>query len=259
MRPEPEGVPDLAVPVRCCRAPVTPMSALGSEGRAQDGRSPPLASPSVDDHGDARVVAEALVELLAEPGTLAADHDEPTTQPGPRCRGVALMAAIGTGRRPGDGADTSGVDPVSIAVLAIVRVVTRGRRQGSQLGQGVHQPLRKFLQSRPKNLPVLSEAGQTQASEKVRPAVSKRIVHRDSPGTARALPEAVRPYHFPQGRDRQIRRLLVADRQLAFIISLAGGHRRRRIPATARLSGAVGSIDPESLQRAGATRRIRPS
>jgi hypothetical protein len=107
------------------------MPALGSEGSAEDGRSPALAQTSVDDHGDARVVAKALVELLAEPRAIAVDHDEPPTRSGPRCRGVALVAVIRTGRRPGNGADRSIVNPVEIAFLAIVRVVTRCRRQRS--------------------------------------------------------------------------------------------------------------------------------
>ena len=141
MRPESKGFPDLTVPVRRRRAPIAPMSALGSEGSPQSGRSPALAQTSVDDQGDSRVVAEALVQLAAELGTIAANHDEPTTQRGPRSRGAALMAPIRAGRRPVDGADMSFVDPVSIAFLAIVRVVTRRRRRGLQLGQGVHQPL----------------------------------------------------------------------------------------------------------------------
>jgi len=182
MRPESKGVPDLTVPVRCRRAPIAPMSALGSEGSHPSGRSPALAQTSVDDQGDSRVVAEALVQLAAELGTIAANHDEPTTQRGPRSRGAALMAPIRAGRRPVDGADMSLVDPVSIAFLAIVRVVTRRRRRGPQLGQGVHQPLPENLQSLPRSLRDLWTAAQPQALEMLRPAVSERIVHLDSTG-----------------------------------------------------------------------------
>jgi hypothetical protein len=196
MRPESKGFPDLTVPVRRRCAPIAPMSALGSEGSPQSGRSPALAQTSVDDQGDSRVVAEALVQLAAELGAIAANHDEPTTQRGPRSRGAALMAPIRAGRRPVDGADMSFVDPVSIAFLAIVRVVTRCRRQGLQLGQGVHQPLPENLHSLPRNLRDLWTAAQPQALEMLRPAVSERIVHRIQPGSDRTHA----PYHFPRGQ-----------------------------------------------------------
>jgi hypothetical protein len=182
MRPESKGFPDLTVPIRRRRAPIAPMSALGGAGSPWSGRSPALAQTSVDDQGDPRVVAEALVQLAAELGAIAADHDKPTTQPGPCRRGATLMAPIRAGRRPVDGADMSFVGPVSIAFLAIMRMVTRCRRQGLQLGQGVHQPLPENLQSLPRNLRDLQTAAQPQALEMLRPAVSKRIVHRDSTG-----------------------------------------------------------------------------
>jgi hypothetical protein len=183
MRPEPEGLPHLAVPARHRRAPIAPAAALRSEGRPRRGRAPPLESAPVEDHGDARVVAEALGQLLAELRALAADHDEPRTQPGAR-RPCALMSPVRAGSRPRHGAHPPLVNPLSIALLAIVRVVAGGRRDGQELGQGIRQSPPWTPQALPEHFPAPPEAAQAQALELLRPLVPEPLVHQESPGPA---------------------------------------------------------------------------
>jgi hypothetical protein len=195
MRPKPESFPDLTVPVRRRRTPVAHVSALGFDGSPRSGSASALVPPSIDEHGDSLVVAEALVQLLAELGASAADHDEPPTQPPPFGPG-ALMAAIRAGGRPGDGADVGVVDPVSIAFLAIVRVVPYGRGLGSQCGQVVHQLVPAKLRTLPKKLRGLQTAGQLQTLKIPRPTVPERIVHRIHLGRA-SCREPGRPYQLP--------------------------------------------------------------
>ncbi len=238
VRAEPEGLPHLAVPARRRRAPIAPAAALRSHGGPRRGRPPPLELTPVEDHGDSRVVAEALGQLLAELRAIAADHHEPRTQPGPR-RPCALMAPVRAGSRPRNGAHASPVSPLSIALLAIVRVVAGARRDGQELGQGSRQSPPRSLQTLPEHLPAPQEAARAQALELLRPLVPEPIVHQESPGRlhggVRSRTRSLEPVPLLEGRDRQGERLHVGRRRPLHHLIRCGGVERRRV--TASLSG----------------------
>jgi hypothetical protein len=173
MRAKAEARPDLTVPVGGRRPPIARAPTLAAEEPSGAGRPSAIELAAIEDHGDAWVAPEGLGQLLAELRAIAADDDEPATQPAPA--GPCAIIVPGAGEGPGDGAHMPLVDPGSIAVLAIVLVASGRPRHADLPGPGVRETF-------PENLPVLRKTAQTQPRATDRPLVPEWIVHQKSPG-----------------------------------------------------------------------------
>ena len=119
-----------------------------------------------------RITTHRLAQTLVERCPIAADHDEPSTQPLPAYR-CAMTALPRAGKGPGKSAQMTLVDPWLIAVLAIVVVVRWSRRSWPPPGRGCRETL-------PKNVPVPREAAYSETPEADRPAMPEWVVRDDS-------------------------------------------------------------------------------
>lgn len=146
MRPEAEVRPHGTVLVCLRCAPIAPSPPLDRHGSLLHAPQTPLGLASIKDHGDSLIGLKALAQMPAEFRAITVDHDEPSAQPLPECS-CALMALPSAERGPGGGTRMALVDPWSIAVLAIVVVVSWKRRYWFLLGRG-------FRETLPKHVPV---------------------------------------------------------------------------------------------------------
>jgi hypothetical protein len=119
-----------------------------------------------------RIGLEALAQRLVERRPIAADHDEPSTEPLPASR-CAMMALPRAGKGPGEGTRMTLVDPSLIACVAIGVVVSWSRRSWPAPDGGCRETL-------PKKVPVPREAVYSETPEADRPATPEWVVRDDS-------------------------------------------------------------------------------
>ena len=146
------------------------------------------------------------------------------------------------------------VDPVSIAFLAVVRVVTHRRRQGSSsVKESTSRFERISVASEEPSRPL--DGCAAQALEMLRPAVSERIVHLDSTGGLTG-PCAV-PLPHRQVAETALTRHSHAN-SLHHLIHVASVEMRLSPQSSGRPARSSSTASAPPAQREGSSRRGDP-